>query len=168
MTSSPFPLYRRQSGKFCWCCDCDACSEAREQGLIAPPRQSGSGSSNFTAVEGERTTSQSPNKASQSPKKNNLPEVTETITPNIPPPTMTSTKRVVRINRNNIPKMPKLDETTEGAGTDSDSDTSYRTRDAEITDETMDSSSNSSPDTTVPESEPVNTEITEETGRRRY
>ena len=59
--------------------------------------------------------------------------------------------------------MPKLDETTEGAGTDSDSDTSYRTRDAEITDETMGSSSNSSPDTTVPESEPVNTEITEET-----
>ena len=59
--------------------------------------------------------------------------------------------------------MPKLDETTEGAGTDSDSDTSYRTRDAEVTDETMGSRPNSSPDTTVTESESVNTEVTEDT-----
>ena len=60
--------------------------------------------------------------------------------------------------------MPKLDETTDGAGTDSDeSDASYRTRDAEITDETMGSSSNNSPDTTVPESEPVKAEVNEST-----
>ena len=156
----------RQSGKFCRCYDCEACSEARDQGLIAPPRQSGSGSSTFTAVEGERTTGQSPTKANHSPaKKNtqNIPEVAqEAITPNIPPPTMTSTKRIVRIKRDNILKMPKLDETTEETATDSDSDTSYHTRDAEVTDETMASSSSGSPETTVPESETVNTENVEE------
>ena len=78
---------------------------------------------------------------------------------------MTSTKRVVRIRRN-TPKMPKLDETAEGVtetATETDSDTSFHTRDAEITDETLTSSSNNSPDTTVPEQEPTMTEDKDET-----
>ena len=75
---------------------------------------------------------------------------------------MTSTKRVVRLRRD-TPKMPKLDETTEEVATETDSDTSFHTRDAEITDETLASSSNNSPDTTVPEQEPATAEETDET-----
>ena len=89
----------------------------------------------------------------------------EPITPNIPPPTMTSTKRVVRIRRD-TPKIPKLDETVEDAtenATETDSDTSFHTRDAEITDETLTSSSNNSPDTTVPEQETAMAEEKDDT-----
>ena len=49
--------------------------------------------------------------------------------------------------------MPKLDEIPEENNTKTGSDASYHTRDAEITDETMVSSSSNSPDTTVPETE---------------
>ena len=134
--------------------------------MIAPPRQSGSGSSTFTAIEGEKTTEQSPIKANTNTAQRDTQEIPVTaqgdITPNLPPPTMTSTKRIVRIKRDNILKMPKLDETMEETATDSDSDTSYHTRDAEVTDETMASSSSGSPETTVPESELANTANAEE------
>ena len=153
----------RQSGKFCRCCDCEACSEARDKGLIAPPRQSGSSSSTLTAIEGEKTTDKSPTKASTAQEDTQDIPATGEITPNLPPPTMTSTKRIVRIKRDNILKMPKLDETMEETATESDSDTSYHTRDAEVTDETMASSSSGSPETTVPESELTTTANAEET-----
>ena len=73
---------------------------------------------------------------------------------------MTSTKRVVRIKRDAL-KIPKLDEAVEEDAenvTETDSDTSFHTRDAEITDETLTSSSNNSPDTTVPEQETATAE----------
>ena len=94
---------------------------------------------------------------------NKVQPINEPVTPNIPPPTMTSTKRVVRIRQDAL-KVPKLDEavedTTEKA-TETDSDTSFHTRDAEITDETLTSSSNS-PDTTVPEEETAMAEENED------
>ena len=92
--------------------------------------------------------------------------IDEPITPNIPPPTMTSTKRIVRIRRDAL-KVPKLDETVEETiedadkAAETDSDTSFHTRDAEITDGTLTSSSNS-PDTTVPEEETAMAEENED------
>ena len=94
---------------------------------------------------------------------NKVQPIDEPITPNLPPPTMTSTKRVVRIRRDAL-KVPKLDEAVEDnteKATESDSDTSFHTRDAEITDETLTSSSNS-PDTTVPEEETAMAEENED------